>query len=145
MKFYTFLFLAACSIVMTGCNDNNGFTPINQGESLDIGPECRMGMCTWTKIKSIDVSSVDKDTVSVKVKNFYFSAAEENIKPTVWHDGAESLLTCSKTKPAYDGIDLDIKRGQPTSGAELSAVQTYFAVCHSFKGDVEKAKVKFDY
>lgn len=48
-------------------------------------------------------------------------------------------------KQDYDRTVLNINDNQPTSGAEMSAAQEYFAVCHSFSGDIEEAKKKFNY
>lgn len=145
MRLSVFLSFIVCSMFLTGCDGDNNFTPIKEGSTLEFGPECKMGGCSWTKVESINVSPLDKDTISVTVKNFYSSAEDENSKPKEWNDGGESKITCSKTKPDYDGTVLNINDNQPTSDAELSAVQEYFAVCHSFSGDIEEAKKKFHY
>ncbi|HGJ5884314.1 hypothetical protein [Arsenophonus sp.] len=145
MKFYSILTSIIFALLITGCNDNKDFTPIKKGESLVMDPECKMGMCSWTKIESINVSPLDKDALSVEIKARYSSTENDDVKPKDWSEGEILKITCSKTAPSYDGTPLNIKSNVATSGAEMSAIDTYFAACHLFTGDVETAKEKYKY
>jgi len=136
------LFLLLSVLLMTGC-DTKKFTIPDEGRTTPEVSECKMGGCSWSKFEILKINKISNETTEVQVLPFYASTTDEDTAPNTWEKDDKVNVQCSHLHPNYNGIALKLDRSP--SGAELSIVESYYNICHSYQGDLDQAKEKFGY